>query len=482
MKVLSRTYLLSLSILSSLAAERRGTRPYRHLDRLSKAKKWRDLAARADASTPPYVVGRHDGSVTLRSHGGTGRITKRGRMHLSPPLYERRYSCYFLPMSVLIFLLILSVLVLVHELGHYVAARIFGVKAEEFGYGFPPRAIGFVKVGKKWKRVSGSDQRNYENTVWSLNWLPLGGFVKLKGEQGDGTDQPDSFQSKAGWKKFIILAAGVFMNWLLASAIFAFGFASGVPAELSGLPQNAIITNQHIEITEIVAGSAAREAGLEAGDYILTLDNRQPTNADNAQLILKEYGENQPINFTIRRDGEEKVITTSAKFLPELERAGFGIAITDIGIVKFPFFSAIGQGFVTATSYAGAIIAGFGQLIHDLFSGGGQAADVSGPVGIAIITGQVSERGFWALMQFTAILSLNLAVINFLPIPALDGGRALFVIFETLRRKKNDPRIEAAVHQIGFLVLLGLILIVTLKDLQKYGSSIWSGLLGVFGI
>ena len=175
-------------------------------------------------------------------------------------------------MSVLIFLLILSVLVLVHELGHYVAARIFGVKAEEFGYGFPPRAVGFVRVGKKWKRVSGSDQTAYENTVWSVNWLPLGGFVRLKGETGDGTDQKDSFQSKPGWQKFIILAAGVFMNWLLASMIFAFGFASGVPAELAGLPQNAVVTDKRIEITDVVAGSAALEAGLQAGDYVISFN------------------------------------------------------------------------------------------------------------------------------------------------------------------------------------------------------------------
>jgi regulator of sigma E protease len=395
-------------------------------------------------------------------------------------------------MSVLIFLLILSVLVLVHELGHYVAARIFGVKAEEFGYGFPPRAVGFVRVdtldrdrrvvSKKWKRVSGSDQTAYENTVWSVNWLPLGGFVRLKGETGDGTDQKDSFQSKPGWQKFIILAAGVFMNWLLASMIFAFGFASGVPAELAGLPQNAIVQDKRIEITDVVAGSAALEAGLRAGDYVISFNATTPANAEEARALLKTYDEKTPVTIKVKRDGEEKSLTATAKYLPELDRAAFGVGLTDIGTVKFPFFTAIGQGFVTATSYAGAIVAGFGQLISDLFSGGGQAADVSGPVGIAIITGQVSERGFWAIMQFTAILSLNLAVINFLPIPALDGGRALFVIFEGLRRKKHDPRVEAAIHQVGFIVLLVLILLVTLQDLRKHGSSIWHGLLGVFGI
>lgn len=385
-------------------------------------------------------------------------------------------------MSVIIFLLILSVLVLIHELGHYVAARIFGVKAEEFGYGFPPRAIGFVRENGKWKRVKTQDRTVYNNTVWSINWLPLGGFVRLKGEQGDFADQNDSFQSKSWWKKFIILAAGVFMNWFLAGTIFATGFFVGVPTELAGVPSSAHIQDQHIEIVEVAKGSSAEVAGIKAGDRLLQVDEFSPATASDTRALLASYTETMPAQFLLSRDGKEVKIIASPTVLPEVNKRVFGVTLTDVGEVSFPFFTSIAQGYMVATHYAGAIVAGFGQLIVDLFRGGSSVGDVSGPVGIAVMTGQVSQRGLWALAQFTAILSLNLAVINFLPIPALDGGRALFVLFETIRRKKHDPRTEAIIHQIGFVALITLILVVTAHDLIKYGSSIWNGLLGIFGI
>jgi regulator of sigma E protease len=169
--------------------------------------------------------------------------------------------------------------------------RFFGVKAEEFGYGFPPRAIGIVKTAQGWKQVSGRDRAFYKNTIWSLNWLPLGGFVRLKGESGDGEGEPDSFLTKPGWQKFIILAAGVAMNWLLAAVIFSFGFSVGVPAELDGLPNSAIVSNQHIEIVEVVGKSAAETSGLLTGDKILTINGQVPKDADASRAIMADQTE-----------------------------------------------------------------------------------------------------------------------------------------------------------------------------------------------
>lgn len=371
--------------------------------------------------------------------------------------------------SVLAFVLILSVLVLLHELGHYVVARLCGVRAYEFGFGFPPRAVGFVKVKGKWKRVSGKDRTEYENTVWSVNWLPLGGFVRLKGESYDDGMERDSLTAQAGWKKFAILAAGVTMNWLLAATIFCVGFMVGVPAVTQDLPAGAMITNQHIAIMDVVAGSAADKAGLKTGDTVRSINGQVVTDAERARSVLAEHANpDQSVTIGISRPGQDLFIETKPAFLAELNRPGLGVALSDIGTVRFPLFLAIGEGISQSVRYTWLIITGFGTLIHDLVLGRGPSADLSGPVGIAVMTGGIVSQGWWATLQFMAVLSLNLAVINFLPIPALDGGRAVFVITEAVRRKKNDPRFEAMVNQWGMVGLLILVALVTLNDIRRY--------------
>lgn len=385
-------------------------------------------------------------------------------------------------LNVLIFLLVLSVLVLVHEFGHYIAARLTGVKADEFGYGFPPRALGFVRVGNHWKRIKGRDRGNYTNTIWSLNWLPLGGFVRLKGEQGDNATDPDSFLSKNGWQKLFILVAGVAMNWLLAASIFSVGFMIGVPSDLSVLPAGARVSDQRIEILQVVADSGADEAGLKVGDTVLALNGRTPQNSAEVRESLKSGPEGTAHSLTITRKGAELTLEAQTKQLESLGRPGLGVVLGDIGNVRFSPLRAIFQGFSSAAGYTAMIIMGFFGLIGSLFTSGGAGADVSGPVGIAVLTGQVAEQGGWALAHFTALLSLNLAVINFLPIPALDGGRAVFVLIESLRRRRNNPLFESAIHQIGFTALLILILLVTIQDFRKYGQAIWNGLLGIVGL
>ncbi len=384
--------------------------------------------------------------------------------------------------TAILFLLILSVLVLIHEAGHYIAARMLGVKAEEFGYGFPPRAVGFVKVNGKWKKVAGRDRSEYKDTIWSINWLPLGGFVRLKGESGESEDK-DSFLSKPGWQKFIILAAGVVMNWLFAALVFSAGFSLGVPAETRDLPDYAIVSDRRIQVTEVIAGSAAEKAGFKLGDRIIKIDGQTQNNADDYRALLaQKSAQDALLSVEISRNGQAQTIETKAAYVEALGRNGLGVALTDTGTVRFPVHIAIAQGFVTTFEYTKLIIFSFFSLIRDLFVERRVTADLSGPVGIAVLTGSVAEQGFWALMQFSALLSLNLAVINFLPIPALDGGRALFVVVEGLRRRRNNPRFEAAIHQIGFVALLILIFLVTAQDLRRYGGAIWGGLKGLIGL
>ncbi|MEK7473386.1 MAG: M50 family metallopeptidase [Patescibacteria group bacterium] len=383
--------------------------------------------------------------------------------------------------SVIAFLVILSGLVLLHELGHFIVARAFGVKADEFGFGFPPRGIGFVKERGTWKRVGRADRTRYENTVWSLNWLPLGGFVRLKGETPEEAGDADSLLAKNGWKKFAILAAGVTMNWLLAAAIFSVGFMIGVPAVVEGLPSSAIVSDTKVQIMNVVPGTAADKAELQPGDELLSIDGIMIPNADAARTELGARStEGAELAMIVERGTEQIEIKARLEYLAQLDRVALGIALADTGTVRFPIWLAVGEGFTLAARYTWMIVQGFGQLIHGLFNGRA-SAELAGPVGIAVMTGGIVQQGGWAVAQFAAILSLNLAVINFLPIPALDGGRAVFVVLEGIRRKKNNIRTEAIVHQIGFLTLMLIVLLVTIQDLRRYGGTIWQGILGLFG-
>ncbi len=385
-------------------------------------------------------------------------------------------------MAIFIFLLVLSVLVLMHELGHYVAARIFGVKAEEFGFGFPPRAVGFTRVEGIWKRVKGRDRSKYPNTIWSINYLPLGGFVRLKGEMGENADDNDSFLKKNGWQKFFILSAGVFMNWVLAAIIFSGGLMIGIPADLDHTPKGAVISEEHIEIGYVLEGSGAGEADLQTGDHILSIQGQTPADVPSAKELLTTESEGDIVTFSIQREETVMEIGASSKYIEELEGPGYGIVLSRVGRVRFSPPTALLQGTLLTAQYTFAVVAGFYSLIHDLIIRKPIDAEISGPVGIAVLAGEKAKDGVWALMQFTAILSINLAVINFLPIPALDGGRALFVLVESLRRKRNNPTFEAIIHQFGFVALLALILLITINDILRYGSSIWNGLLSVVGL
>ncbi|MBU2566302.1 RIP metalloprotease RseP [Patescibacteria group bacterium] len=383
---------------------------------------------------------------------------------------------------VIIFLIVLSVLVLIHEVGHFVAARFFKVKAEEFGYGFPPRIIGIVKDAGKWKKVSGKDETSYKNTIWSINWLPMGGFVRIKGENADDEhNDADSFHTKPIWQRIIILAAGVTMNWLLAFVLFVTIFSLGAPAILEDIPAGAKIEDRSIRITNILVNKPAAVAGLEVGDRILTIDGQAPDNYQQAIDFIGAKGE-EAFDVTYDRNGEQKTVKVEPQFLEEIGKPGIGVAMSDVGIVRFAWYQAIWQGGVATYGYTKAIIMAFGGMVKDLVLLKGFEEDVAGPIGIAVMTGQIAKQGIVPLLQFAAILSINLAVINFLPIPALDGGRVLFLIIEKIRKKAMARKLEASIHQIAFISLIILILLVTIRDLGKYGGVIIGGIKNLIGI
>jgi regulator of sigma E protease len=377
-------------------------------------------------------------------------------------------------LTILIFFAVLSVLVIFHEFGHFLMARFFGVKAEEFGLGFPPRAIGFVRDGVGWKRVKRADTQTYPTTIWSLNWLPLGGFVRLKGEQNTDTGDRDSFAAQSTWARAWILVAGVLMNWLLAIIIFTVGFTVGVPTDLSGLPVGAVVKNKHVEITQVLTDTPASKTGIMTGDEVVRIGDAIITTSEEARNELsRQSNTDSPLVVQVKREQQLLSLTTQPTYIPSIQRAGLGIGLADVGTVRLPIYRAFPQAIATTYAFTKLILVGFGSMLRELVISHRTSTDVSGPVGIAVMTGKVAKQGFWALSQFAAILSINLAVVNLLPIPALDGGRLVFVCIEALRRKRKSLVWEARLHQIGFLLLISLIVLITAKDLHTYGAPIW---------
>lgn len=378
--------------------------------------------------------------------------------------------------TIIIFILVLSLLVFVHELGHFWVARRFGVKSEEFGFGFPPRAFGIYKSTKGgWKKVHGNKEvKDAADTIYSVNWIPLGGFVKIKGEDGESTNEKDSFAAKPIWQRAAILLAGVTMNIVLAGVLIIFGFMLGLPQVLDDVGPGAIVSERQIQIVNVNEGSPADEAGLQIGDAILKIDGTEFTDGDKLQQYVSSR-EDQTLDYVIKRGDKELGFSIESSFAHNSEIKGIGVSITDTGIVRYSFFRAVWEG-IKATAYLfWAIIVAFYMLLKGLVLGQGMSADVAGPVGIATLTGQVARLGFVYLLQFTAMLSINLAIINAFPFPALDGGRLLFLFIEKIKGSPVKQEVEAVVHNIGFILLMVLVLVVTFRDVARHGD--WFGMI-----
>jgi len=372
-------------------------------------------------------------------------------------------------LTIIAFIAVLSILVFAHELGHFWTARRFGTKCEEFGFGYPPRACGFYKNNQqKWVWLWGKKEvSDASDTIYSINWIPVGGFVKIKGENGEGKTDVNSFAHKKIWQRALILSAGVIMNVILAGVLFSLGMMLGMPQMLDTVPKQATVSQPQIQIVQVL-DKAPASGQLKMGDIIMSVDNQ--VFIKNQELIDYTASKvDQPIAYVIKRGGKEQTIVVTPQIIPETGKGGIGVAIAEVGIVKYPWYVAIWYGFKTAIIMLWAIVLGLYELIKSLFTDQSLAGQVAGPVGIAALTGQMAHMGFVYLLNFTAILSLNLALINFLPLPALDGGRLLFLVIEKIKGKPVKQTTEALVHNIGFILLMLLVLIVTFKDVANLG-------------
>ncbi len=359
-------------------------------------------------------------------------------------------------LTVIIFLIMLSALVLVHEAGHFITAKRLGLEVEEFGFGFPPRLASFRRG----------------QTVYSINWLLLGGFVKIKGESGDHSNENDSFASRTPGQRAVVVLAGVIMNIVLAAVLLSGALVLGVNQIIDeGLPQGARIQNAHIEVLAVLKGSPADAAGLTSGDTLVSIDGQKFASFRDVQAYIKSNAD-RALAIRIMHDGREAEKSITPKILEETKSAALGVRLAGVGVVSYPFFQAIWQGVIATGILLKEIVFAFGALAASLLRGIKPAVDVAGPVGVAVLTGEAASRGIAFFFQFAAMLSLNLAVVNALPVPALDGGRFLFILIETIRGRAITRRVEAAIHNVGFLILILLVLVVTARDLGRFSGTI----------
>lgn len=383
--------------------------------------------------------------------------------------------------TIVIFIAVLSLLVFVHELGHFLTARRFGIGVSEFGFGLPPRAIGMRKKNGKWQIVKASEPDSPEQSemIWSLNWIPLGGFVKIKGENGEERDQTDSFGAKPVWQRIIVLAAGVIMNTLLCIILLSIGFMVGMP---SVVDDSSSATDRQVHISSVVVDSPAKQAGVLAGDRIITVDGQAVVSASQ----LRDYISQRPgqsLELGLKRGDDETAVTVA----PAGDYCGtgencIGVQLAETATVRYPFFTAIIEGVKATWIWTEVIVVSLSTALFNAFRGVPLGVDLAGPIGIAVLTGEATSLGIVYLLQFIALLSLNLAIINIAPFPALDGGRIVFAIVEKIRGRAVKQQWENAAHNIGFALLMLLVVVVTWRDVLRYGDGWLVAIRSMFGL
>jgi len=320
------------------------------------------------------------------------------------------------------------------------------------------------KTGK-FEFVWGNKEIESKHTVYSINWIPLGGFVRIKGEDGNGTKDLDSFASKKAWPRIKILAAGVIMNFIFAWILISIGFMIGAPETIESNDVN--IANAKIQISEVLPDSPADKAGIKIGDEILK-ENKQTSFAgvtDVQNYINSNKG--KAIDFNVLRGSDIVEIKVVPRENAPAGQGAIGIALAQTVIKRYPVHEALWNGAIAVYNLTIAILLALGGIIMKLFAGNGVGAEVSGPIGIAILTKQVATLGLVYVLQFAALLSINLGIINALPIPALDGGRILFILIEKIKGSPVTQKTEQLFHTIGFVLLMLLMVLVTLRDVLK---------------
>jgi regulator of sigma E protease len=365
-------------------------------------------------------------------------------------------------MNILIFFVILLVLVIVHEFGHFITAKKFGIRVDEFGFGFPPRAMKLFRKGE---------------TLFTLNWLPFGGFVKIFGENPDdentkGPDAARSFVNKPKWQQAIVLFAGIFANFLLAWLLFSVGFMSGLPTSVGSELKGHKLENVNLVVVSVSPKSPAESAGLKSGDKIISVKSSfDVLNEINPETVKAFIVSHKNIDIQMSYVRGKDTTVHDIKLTSEIKTPGsdpmIGIAMDQIGTLKLPIVPAMIEGMKLDWSVTKSTVVGLYKLVADGLRGKGDISSITGPVGIVGIVGDAYQFGFVYLLSFAALISVNLAIINLIPFPALDGGRLLFLLIEKIKGSRINPKFANMANTVGFAILILLMLFVTYHDIVK---------------
>jgi regulator of sigma E protease len=350
------------------------------------------------------------------------------------------------------------------------------------------RKVDEVVPVKKWRIIWGSQDGDDENekkdlheahekdfrggTIYSLNWIPLGGFVKIKGESGESRDT-DSLMSKSAWVRIKVLAAGVIMNFVLAWILISLVLMIGAPEPIDSAQGN--FPNSKIQIAEVVPETPASAMGLNIGDEIIK--NQGIKTPEGKTIIFSNLQEVQDyinsnkgneISLQIKRGDQLLTLKGTPRSDFPAGQGPLGISMVETAIIKYPWYQAIWMGLVNVFDLILAMLTGLATLLKNIFMGQKAGVDVAGPVGIAVLTKQVTALGLAYILQFAAVLSINLGIINAFPFPALDGGRILFIIIEKIKGSPVSQKTEQFFHSLGFILLILLMVYITFRDVLKF--------------
>jgi len=339
-------------------------------------------------------------------------------------------------MTIVIAIIILSILILVHEFGHFAVARRIGIPVHEFSLGFGHRLLSIKKNGVE----------------YSLRLIPLGGFVRMSGEEPGDMNNPDGYNNRTPWEKIAVAFSGPFMNFVLAIFIFIYTFAViGV-----GQPVKDAV------VGELIEGKPAYTAGLQTNDRVLSVNGIKINSWEHFVNTIKEHPVGTPLQVTVDRNGVVSNLTMKSIADESTGKPIVGV-YPQVEFARQGILTSIKLGFIQTYEMTLLLLSSLGML----FTGAASASDLAGPVGITSMVGDAVRGGTVYLLLFTAFLSLNLGTINLLPIPALDGSRMVFALVEAVRRKPMDPEKEGFIHWVGFLLLMLLIIFATYNDIVR---------------